>query len=169
MDKLWAPWRINYIKSTKTKSTACVFCEAVRPSGRKHVVFSTRHSVAVLNIYPYNNGHTLISPKRHVRDLSRLSDDEKLDLFRALDIARRALEDTMRPDGFNIGINISKAAGAGITGHVHVHIVPRWIGDTNFMPALCATKVISQSLSELHRQLQRALKKRKFREVHIDD
>jgi ATP adenylyltransferase len=157
MDKLWAPWRINYIKGKKSKM--CVFCQSAKGNHRKSLIFKTRYSLLLLNIFPYNNGHLMAAPKRHVRDLSCLEEAEVLDIIRTLNKAKKLLEKELRPDGFNIGINISRAGGAGITGHLHIHIVPRWIGDTNFMPALCNTKVISQSLSELHKRLKNAQSK----------
>jgi len=154
MDKLWAPWRISYVKNIKQQS--CIFC---RPSSRKpkgYVVFQTSYSSVILNIYPYNNGHLLVSPLRHVNRLEQLSDEEAIDLFRALKRAKKLLEKTIKPQGYNIGLNLSRSAGAGITGHLHIHIVPRWKGDTNFMPILTDTKIIPQSLDELYKQLKDA-------------
>lgn len=101
----------------------------------------------------------MVSPLRHVRELSQLKDYEILDLFQNLNKVKTLLEKTLRPDGYNIGINISKSAGAGITGHMHIHIVPRWIGDTNFMPVIYDTKIISQSLDELYKGLKKTLQK----------
>jgi len=98
----------------------------------------------------------MIAPKKHVKDLSQLNKDELLDLFDSLNKAKKLLEKTLKPDGFNIGINLSRSAGAGIPGHIHIHIVPRWNGDTNFMPVVAGTKVISQSLKELHKLLKKA-------------
>ena len=158
MDKLWAPWRIRYVQGKKAKG--CIFCVAVKARlGRDHVVFKTAHSLCILNIFPYNNGHLMIAPLRHVRDLSRLTDEELLDLAHSVETARLLLERTLHPDGFNIGINMSAVAGAGIPGHLHVHIVPRWKGDTNFMPVLGNTKIISQSLAQLHKILRHAYAK----------
>jgi ATP adenylyltransferase len=158
MERLWAPWRINYIKKIGNKK--CIFCEAKkRKKIRKYVVFETKHSLAILNIFPYNNGHVMVAPLKHKRDICHLSETEALDLLRSLRRAKKLLEEALRPHGFNIGINISREAGAGITGHLHVHIVPRWRGDTNFMPIIFNTKVVSQSLEELHKQLKRAQSK----------
>ena len=109
--------------------------------------------MAMLNIYPYNNGHIMVAPLKHVKELSRLTDPEILDLFKTVEKMRSLLQKTLQPQGYNIGINISRAAGAGIPGHLHVHIVPRWQGDTNFMPIVAKTKVISQSIEELYKQL----------------
>ena len=112
----------------------------------------------MLNIYPYNNGHILVSLKRHVTELSQLKEVEALDLIRSLSRTQKLLDKVLSPQGYNIGINLAESAGAGITGHLHVHIVPRWKGDTNFMPVLTNTKVISQALDELYRQLKRHVK-----------
>ncbi|MFH0826744.1 MAG: HIT domain-containing protein [Candidatus Omnitrophota bacterium] len=154
MDKLWAPWRINYIKGKKPKG--CIFCLCAKGRGQKSLIFKTRHTLVLLNIFPYNNGHLMVAPIRHVRDMSQLKDEELLDLMRALEKAKRLLGKVLEPEGYNIGINISKAGGAGITGHLHIHIVPRWTGDTNFMPILSDTKIISQSLEELVKRLKHA-------------
>lgn len=154
MDILWAPWRMKYLR--KKHSGKCVFCESGKPKTRDYVFLRSAHSVALLNIYPYNNGHIMVCPLRHVRRLSQLNELEALDLFRVLNMAQALLDKVLKPDGYNIGMNISKAAGAGIAGHLHIHVVPRWIGDTNFMPALNGTKIISQSLDELCRQLKNA-------------
>lgn len=113
----------------------------------------------MLNIFPYNNGHMMVSPLRHVKELSELKDVETLDLIRTLNYTKRLLNKVLRPEGYNIGINVSKIAGAGIAGHLHIHLVPRWMGDTNFMPVLYDTKVISQSLDELYKQLKNAKSK----------
>ncbi|MCK9594678.1 MAG: HIT domain-containing protein [Candidatus Omnitrophica bacterium] len=153
MDKLWAPWRINYVQGKK--KSGCVFCLAKRPGVKKDfVIFKTRKSIALLNIFPYNNGHLMVAPLRHVRDISLLDNAEVLDLFASLNRAKALLEKVLAPDGYNIGINVSRIAGAGIPGHLHIHIVPRWNGDTNFMPVLNNTKIISQSLEELHKRLK---------------
>ncbi len=157
-NKLWAPWRIGYVQGKKSKG--CFLCEAAAgkgPEGR--VVFSTQHSVCVLNIFPYNNGHLMIAPRVHVSDMSSLDDLQLLDLWHSVERARKLLKKTLRPEGFNIGINTAAPAGAGIPGHLHVHIVPRWTGDTNFMPVLAGTKVISQSLDQLHKLLSDAYTK----------
>lgn len=158
MDRLWAPWRVKYIKSLKKKQR-CIFCRAAKALSEDSVVFKTGHSICMLNIFPYNNGHLMISPLRHTGELSSLSEGETLDLFRALVKAQKLLEIVLKPHGYNIGLNLKRSAGAGITGHLHLHIVPRWQGDTNFMPVVHDTKVISESLFELHRRLKNAYAK----------
>jgi ATP adenylyltransferase len=109
----------------------------------------------MLNAFPYNNGHLLVSPLRHKGEISQLRDAEILDLFKTLNHAKGLLDKVLKPDGYNIGINISESAGAGVISHLHIHIVPRWKGDTNFMPVLYDTKIISQSLDELYKQLKK--------------
>lgn len=114
----------------------------------------------MLNIFPYNNGHLMIVPLRHVADISRLSQPESLDLFCALTQAKKLLDKVLKPKGYNIGINLSRASGAGITKHLHIHLVPRWVGDANFITTVYNTKVVSQSLDELHKQLKHAQSKK---------
>ncbi|MFH0855186.1 MAG: HIT domain-containing protein [Candidatus Omnitrophota bacterium] len=154
MDKIWAPWRLGYIRGKKQKG--CVFCKSIRKQEDGYVIFKTSQAIAMLNIFPYNNGHMLISPLRHLSRLDQLTEPEALGLFRAVKKAQGLLEKVLKPQGFNIGVNLSRSAGAGITGHLHIHIVPRWAGDTNFMPAVFGTKVISESLEQLCKQLRAA-------------
>lgn len=159
MQKLWAPWRINYVQAKKVPR-GCIFCNSVRARGSAgQVVFKTAYSICILNIFPYNNGHLMVAPIKHVKDLTKLSDVQLLDLMRSVEKARALLAQTLNPAGFNIGINMSAIAGAGIPGHLHVHIVPRWKGDTNFMPVVGDTKVISQSLEQLRKILRHAYTK----------
>jgi ATP adenylyltransferase len=154
MDRLWAPWRIRFIRNKKQKK--CIFCQALKSKAKNYVLFKTRYSLALLNIFPYNNGHSMVSPIRHVGDIAKLSDVEALDLFSALTKVRKLLDKVLKPHGYNIGINISRSAGAGIVNHLHIHIVPRWIGDTNFISTVYGTKIISQSLDGLYKQLKHA-------------
>ncbi|HRZ39857.1 MAG TPA: HIT domain-containing protein [Candidatus Omnitrophota bacterium] len=163
MDKLWAPWRSQYltaITDKKSKTKKCLFCRiAEEQDDRKNAIFVRReHCYAVLNIFPYNNGHSLVVPYRHVSDLSRLNEEEKLEFFALIDHVKGLMVRELNPDGFNIGMNIGKAAGAGVPDHIHMHIVPRWLGDVNFMPVISETKVISQSLNELYKRLSAAHK-----------
>lgn len=158
MDRLWAPWRIKYVRAKEHKN--CIFCLSQKSKAKNYVIFKTPYSIVMLNIFPYNNGHIMIAPIRHIARLQQLKETEALDLFRGLNKARVLLEEVLKPDGYNIGINLSKTAGAGITSHLHIHIVPRWRGDTNFMPVVHNTKIISQSLDELHKQLKDAQSKK---------
>jgi len=157
MDKLWAPWRVKYIRGRKQKG--CIFCKARCKQSNDYIIFRTPQAIAMLNIFPYNNGHMLVSPVRHVSRLDQLTEEEALGLFRAVKRAQKLLEKVLKPQGFNLGINLSRSAGSGITGHLHIHILPRWVGDTNFMPSLFGAKVISQSLDELTKLLRDAQSK----------
>ena len=157
MDKLWAPWRINYV-SSKVKTKGCIFCQAKKNNAVGQVIFKTKRSVCLLNIYPYNNGHLLVSPLRHIADIELLSPEEILDMFASVKRAKRLLTKVLNPQGYNLGFNLGKSGGAGIIGHLHLHIVPRWAGDTNFMPVTGNTKVIAQSLGELAKRLKNAEK-----------
>jgi ATP adenylyltransferase len=156
MNKLWAPWRIGYIKKIG-KEKGCLFCRArLKANDRKHYVFlRTRTSLAMLNIYPYNNGHIMVAPVRHAASLDRLSKEEVTDVMDCLKKAQALLRRVLKPEGFNIGINEGRVAGAGIEKHLHIHVVPRWKGDSNFMPLIAGTKVISQSLESLYKELTR--------------
>jgi len=154
MDKIWAPWRIKYVAGKKKRG--CVFCQATKRKKKREVIFKTRHSFVILNIFPYNNGHLMVAPLKHTSDICRLKEDEALDLFRSLKKAKSLLDKVLEPDGYNIGLNLGRPAGAGIAGHLHIHIVPRWKGDTNFMPVIFNTKIISQSLSDLAGELKYA-------------
>lgn len=155
MDRLWAPWRINYLCRKKKKS-GCIFCHAKKSALNDYVIFKTKRSICLLNRYPYNNGHIMICPLRHISDISEAKDEEILDIFKSLNRAKGLLREVLRPHGYNIGFNLGKAAGAGITGHLHLHIVPRWLGDKNFMPSVSGSNVISQSLHELAKRLKNA-------------
>jgi ATP adenylyltransferase len=153
MDKLWAPWRSKYIYLRKHKG--CIFCynRRSRNTDSRFVVDRTEHSFSMLNLYPYNNGHIMVAPFRHVKSLELLKESELADLMKLVNKTKRLLDKKMKPHGYNIGINIGKVGGAGFEGHVHIHIVPRWNGDTNFMPVLADTKVVVESLKILHKTL----------------
>ncbi len=157
--QLWAPWRLQYIvKSDEQAKGTCFLCEYQKlGEGHPHVVCQDEHTVVVLNKFPYNNGHLLIAPREHKADLTDLTDDELLACARQLQRMTRLLRDVMSPDGFNIGLNLGRVAGAGLPGHLHWHLVPRWDGDTNFMPVVADTKVIPQSLEALRELLRGAM------------
>ena len=163
MDKLWAPWRVKYVTKIGKSARGCVFCAILKEKNDKKNFIITRmkHAYSVLNIYPYNNGHILIVPNRHVSDLSGLRKEEREDLWDLLEATKKLLDKQMKSDGYNIGINLGKAAGAGFPKHVHIHLVPRWQGDVNFMPVTGHTKVISQSLKALYERLLKAKKAHK--------
>ena len=161
MARLWAPWRSRFVY--QRGAPGCVFCRAVKSrDDKKHHVFRrSRHAFAILNLYPYINGHVMVAPRRHVADVSRCSDDELLDLWHLVGDVRQQLQRVRKPHGFNLGANIGRAAGAGIPGHMHVHLVPRWRGDTNFMTSVSGVRVISDSLDDLYRRLTAARRARR--------
>lgn len=163
MDQLWAPWRIKYVTKIGKKNQKCIFCRISKEKKDKKnfVIARTKHSYSVLNIYPYNNGHVMIVPHRHVAELSDLSKEEREDLWDLLEATKKILDKKMKADGYNIGINLGRIAGAGFPDHIHIHLVPRWQGDVNFMPVTGQTKVISQSLQALYKQLTTTRKTRK--------
>lgn len=158
MDKLWAPWRIKYITNAK-KQQGCLFCRVKKETTDKKnlVIFRSCYALSMLNKFPYNNGHLMVIPYRHTQDLDALTSEEILDMFFLLNKTKKILKKVLKPDGFNVGMNLGRVAGAGIPGHVHIHIVPRWREDTNFMPVLFETKVISQSLEELYDTLHKKI------------
>jgi ATP adenylyltransferase len=161
MERLWAPWRMAYIDGIHDDGTQdkCFLC-AARDAGddRRAAVFMRRpHAFALLNRFPYNNGHTLIVPAAHKGDLADLADDEMLALMALARDAMALLGRALRPDGFNLGFNFGRTAGAGLPDHLHLHIVPRWSGDTNFMPVLADTKVVPQSIEALYDLLRAAI------------
>ena len=158
MDRLWAPWRIQYINTAK-KIRGCLFCRAAKGKNDKknHIIFRSRHVFCMLNKFPYNNGHLMISPYRHIKDLVRLTNDEISDFFSVINKSQALLNGLLKPDGFNLGMNLGSVAGAGVANHLHLHIVPRWKEDTNFMPAVFDTKIISQSLDELYEKLSQKI------------
>lgn len=160
MESLHAPWRIQYILAPKPpQSEVSLFTRIAQSSEDKtyHVIVRDRTCFALLNTYPYNGGHLMVVPYKQTPDLNGLTDDELADLMKLTRRCQNALMQVMKPDGFNIGINLGKVAGAGIAEHVHVHVVPRWNGDTNFMPVIADTTVVPQALSELAAQLRAAL------------
>jgi len=157
--RLWAPWRFSYIM--KPASDECIFCKYSSDSrdAENFVVYRSKFSIAVLNAYPYNTGHVMVAPIRHVPSIENLSEDELTDLINVVTLIVKALRAEYKPDGINIGANIGRAAGAGIEGHFHIHIVPRWIGDTNFMPVIAGTKVLPEDLRTTWERVRRGIKK----------
>lgn len=158
MDYLWAPWRLAYVAAATppTDTDPCFICRGLAANDdRAHLIARrTPRSVVVLNRFPYNNGHLLVAPKAHKGNLDELTPDELLETMETVRAMVARLRELMRPDGFNVGLNLGRSAGAGLPGHLHWHIVPRWNGDTNFMPILADTKVIVQSLDALYDLLQ---------------
>jgi ATP adenylyltransferase len=155
---LWAPWRLEYIEQADAED-ACVFCREAReelPENQSLVVGRGRAAFALLNKFPYSSGHLLVAPIRHEGTLAGLTDDEALEVHRIAVEAVAVLERTYGPDGFNLGWNFGRSAGAGITAHVHLHVVPRWSGDTNFMPVLADVKVLPEHLLATRDRLREA-------------
>ncbi|WP_298269525.1 HIT domain-containing protein [Geobacter sp.] len=146
MERIWAPWRTEYIFTEKP--SGCIFCLPQDTSeDREHLVLHrTPLSLVMLNRYPYTNGHLMAAPLRHTADMDSLSDEEMLDLFRTVGLCRAILHEEASPQGFNIGMNLGKAAGAGVDDHLHCHIVPRWNGDTNFMSVVADVRVVPEGL-----------------------
>ena len=154
MERIWAPWRIQYIQLEKPEG--CILCE--KPEQNKdalnYILYRGDKNFIILNSYPYNPGHLMVAPYRHVTNLEELTEEERHEHFEIVTRSIRALRQVFNPGGFNIGINVGKAAGAGIEDHVHTHIVPRWQGDTNFMPVLADIRVVPEALDETYKKLE---------------
>jgi len=171
---LWAPWRIQYVQGLSEKplaaekkktgaggKTGCFICHNLKHpqnDDENLVLWRTDKSVVILNRYPYNNGHLLIAPARHIPDLENATDEEMLEMIKLIRESQKALSLAIKPHGFNVGMNFGRCAGAGLPGHLHIHVVPRWNGDTNFMAVCGGTDVISQSLTELLELLKKISK-----------
>jgi ATP adenylyltransferase len=154
MDRLWSPWRLAYVTGNKP-SSGCVFCDADRPPHPDSlIVHEGVASYVILNRYPYNNGHLMVVPHRHLDSLSALTATELQEVAALVQLCERALVEAYRPQGINVGINVGKAAGAGIHEHLHVHLVPRWGGDTNFMAVVGETRVLPESLGDTAARLR---------------
>lgn len=154
MDKLWAPWRSKYIYMRKRKK--CIFCinKSTRDDKARYILVRSKYSFSMLNLYPYNNGHVMVAPYRHVKSLELLNNAEMADVMNLVNRTKVALDKKLKPHGYNIGLNIGKVGGAGFAGHVHIHIVPRWEGDCNFMPVTAGTKIVSESLDAMYKLLK---------------
>lgn len=157
MNKLWSPWRSKYIESFLNKEKkGCILCQLAKENIEEPsnlLVEKGELTFTVLNLYPYNNGHLMVIPYRHKKNIEMLTTEENAEIMNKLQLATKALTDAIEPEGFNIGINLGKCAGAGIDDHIHFHVVPRWNGDTNFMPALGEVKIISQDLLHTKQKL----------------
>lgn len=156
-NKLWAPWRMEYIKGL-TEEHECFICHYYdNPADDREnlVLWRSEHCMVLFNRFPYNNGHLLIAPNRHIADMEKATDDELLELMKLTRECQKVLKESVSPQGFNIGLNFGQCAGAGLPGHMHIHVVPRWNGDTNFMAVCGQTDVISQGLYDLYDDLKR--------------
>lgn len=173
-ENLWAPWRIGYIQGLSKDPAAakdaneCFICRYLRrpeDDDENLVLWRTDRNIVILNRFPYNNGHLLIAPVRHICDFSDAADDELLEMTKLIRESQKALSLAIRPHGFNVGMNFGRCAGAGLPGHVHIHVVPRWDGDTNFMAVCSGIDVISQSLTDLLTTLRRITAEHKLPEL----
>ena len=153
MKRMWAPWRIQYIQMAKPKG--CILCDKPKESkdARNYILYRGKKNFIILNAFPYNPGHLMIAPYRHVASPEDLTEAERNEHFAIVSRCVRVLREVFKSDGFNIGVNLGKAAGAGIDDHFHTHIVPRWGGDTNFMPVLADVKVVNEALAETYQKL----------------
>lgn len=160
MNSLFAPWRMEFIEKHDPQKDGCVLCKI--PADPKlrdaQILEMGKHCYVVMNKFPYSNGHLMVVPKRHEKDWTKLSDDESLELQKLTQKSLRIITKCMQPQGFNLGVNLGRAAGAGIEDHVHQHLVPRWSGDFNFMPLFSETKVISEHLEATFNKLKEAWK-----------
>jgi ATP adenylyltransferase len=162
-EQLFAPWRIDYIRSlSKSESDKCFLCEAAAATTDQErrdrlVLWTTDLSVVLINRYPYTNGHLLIAPRAHMADLEQLSSEQQTDLMVQTTRGVELLKQAISPQGFNVGINLGRCAGAGVPGHIHQHAVPRWNGDTNFMSVVSEVRVVPQAMQQLYEELVRVL------------
>jgi ATP adenylyltransferase len=162
MERLWSPWRLAYVTGTSNESNRCVFCDVSAPgagtgsdpSRDELVLVHGRDCFVILNLYPYNNGHLMVVPRRHIGSLASATADELGELMQFTRDAEVALTEAYKPQGINVGINLGRPAGAGIADHVHVHLVPRWTGDTNFMSVVANTRVLPEDMGETARRLR---------------
>ena len=167
MKTLWAPWRAEYIYCAggqdSTSPRHCLFCRLLKSKDdpANLILYRGRSAFVVMNRFPYNNGHVMVAPTRHVETFERLGAEEGSVLFSLVQKSLAVLRRQLKPQGFNVGANIGRVAGAGVAGHVHIHIVPRWLGDVNFMPLLSETKVISEHLTETYERLRRQFRSAK--------
>lgn len=159
MERIWAPWRGEYINS-QSDNSKCILCDLLsqKPSDTNLILYSTKYSFVVLNKFPYNNGHIMVVPKKHTSNFNELTKREFEDLNNLIKTSVNVINKTYHPQGINIGLNMGRAAGAGIDTHIHYHIVPRWNGDSNFMPIISDTKIISEHILETYKKLKKAFK-----------
>lgn len=156
MERLWAPWRLEYV--TADKPEGCIFCDKplLGDDRAAQIIYRAEHAFVLLNAFPYNNGHIMIAPYAHLACLEDLPSETIHEMMDLAQLAALAFKSSFRPDGMNVGFNLGAAAGAGIKDHIHLHMVPRWFGDTNFMPVIGDTRVIPQSLERTYELLTKA-------------
>lgn len=157
MDRLWSPWRYRYV-STCGGAEGCIFCDkpAAGQDEENLIVYRGQHCYVLLNLYPYTNGHLMIAPFAHEAELDRLSPEAAMEMMALAQQAVAHLKAVYKPHGLNVGMNLGECAGAGVAGHLHLHILPRWVGDANFMTVVAETRVMPEDLSETYRKLKAA-------------
>lgn len=156
MEHLWAPWRMEYIKKAKEEDgDGCILCQKPQENSdvANYILHRGRHNFVIMNCYPYNSGHLMVAPNRHTANLDELTAEELCEHYELVQRCIRALKQVLKPEGFNIGMNLGRIAGAGVDKHIHTHIVPRWAGDTNFMPVIGDTDVVNESLADTYKKL----------------
>lgn len=159
MERLWAPWRMKYVASANDKTLGgCIFCEAARTEDDRKSLILHRgaHAMTIMNLYPYTNGHVMVVPLRHVADLADLTNEERLELMSGTATAVEVIREVLRCEGHNVGMNLGRAAGAGIDAHLHIHVVPRWAGDTNYLAVVGEVRVICEALEDTYGKLRAA-------------
>lgn len=153
--RLWAPWRGSYVTGAEKKPEGCVFCgKQSQTDGESLIVYRGKHIYIVMNLFPYNNGHIMLIPYRHIADITDFTPEESAEMAHLEQLAVKVLRQVLSCEGYNMGYNIGAAAGAGVASHLHQHIVPRWFGDTNFMPVVADTKVISEHMEVTFKKLK---------------
>ena len=158
MDHLWSPWRYRYV-STASPSQACIFCAKSASSDDRanYVILRAQHNFVLLNLYPYTTGHLMIAPYEHVATLSEAHPDTLVEMMRLTQRSEQALRQVYKPEGINIGMNLGESAGAGVVGHIHMHVLPRWVGDASFMTSVAETRVLPEVLETTYDRLLKAL------------
>lgn len=163
VERLYTPWRMNYITSKKKKVDGCVFCAAlndgVEQDRENYLVLRGKTTFSIMNIYPYNTGHLMVLPQQHVSTLIELDPEVQCEMIGYATYFTKLLGDLMRPDGFNVGLNVGREAGAGIDSHLHMHIVPRWNGDSNFMPVIGNTRILPETLEDTYDKIMAGIQK----------
>lgn len=164
MEKLWSPWRSKYIDSFKpgaVKEKGCLFCRELNEDNdeKNFIIHRSERSIIMMNLFPYNSGHLMVVPKQHASTFNELEEETCVECMRNMKLAMNIITDAIHPHGFNVGANIGRIAGAGIEDHIHFHIVPRWTGDSNFMPIINDVKVISEAMEDTYKKLMASLQK----------
>lgn len=160
MERLWRPWRIDYVRDIESiREEGCIFCTRPQAGDDRGslILYRGQSAFVIMNLYPYNTGHVMVTPYRHIGDLEKMDPDEMRELMELTTLMIRVIKTEMQPQGFNLGVNLGKAAGAGYDEHIHMHIVPRWQGDTNFMPVVGESKVMPETVEGTYERLLKSL------------